>query len=79
MQQSLPDERQFDSGAPEAGPSGVCRLRDAPSQHAPDGLGEHDALREASRIWAAEGVASYVLLDDAGPVAGQALPQVTAA
>jgi hypothetical protein len=74
MQQSLPEERQFDSGAPEAGPSGVCRLRDAPSQHAPDGLGEHDALREAARIWAAEGVASYVLLD-----AGQALPQVTAA
>jgi hypothetical protein len=70
MQQSLPDERQFDSGAPEAGPSGVCRLRDAlPSTGRP----------WRARIWAAEGVASYVLLDDAGPVAGQALPQVTAA
>jgi hypothetical protein len=38
-----------------------------------------DVLEEAAQVWAAEGAASYVLLDDARPVPGEALPQVTAA
>jgi RNAse (barnase) inhibitor barstar len=38
-----------------------------------------DVLEDAAQVWAAEGAAFYVLLDNAKPVPGKALPQVTAA
>jgi hypothetical protein len=66
-------ERQLDSPASERGAVRGLSAAWRPARR------RETALEEAAQVWAAEGAAFYVVLDDARPVPGEALPQVTAA